>query len=499
MFVIALNTTAINSAVNAMADDLGLTSSELVWAINVYLLATAAIVATAGQLGDVFGVRTVVLVGLALFVIASVVTATADSSLQLIAGRAGQGLAAAFLMPGSMSAIQLAFPPGQRASALGIWGATAGIGFAVGPVFGGIWTDALSWRGIFWTDVPILLATAALALATLGGLMRPERRKPLDFEGAAALAVALFLLVLGIQQGGQWGWTSATLVAVLAGSTVAFVVFAVIEQRRRYPLMHLRLLGNRTYAGGNVATFVATAALIGLLYFFTLFVQSVVTLDFSAVRASLVLLPYGISMFLFALIAGRAADRVGYALPVGGGLLACGAGFLMFAIVAPDLSESALWLPLVLTGIGVGATFATGGAAGMSVVPEDEAGEAAGTINVSRYVGGAVGLAVGAALYVGVAVDRFNQQLVEDGIGEGQRESLDTALTGSPAGLQSTLQDLGNPPRDLVADAAQQATIDGFAAAMWFLAALCVAGGIVAAFTLPRRAPGGLGRSRRST
>ena len=154
----------------------------------------------------------------------------------------------------------------------------------------------------------------------------------------------------------------------------------------------------------------------------------------------------------------------------------------------------------MLTGVGVGAVFATAGAGGMSVAPPDEAGEAAGTINVSRYIGGAVGLAIGTSLYVGVAVDTFNRKLVESGIPEGERNSLDTALTGSPAGLQSTLDDLGNPPRELVEGSAQQATIDGFVAAMWFLAVLCLVSAVVVAYTMRRpRGPERLGDSGAST
>lgn len=308
IFIIALNTTAINAAVNALSDDLGISSSTLTWAVNSYLLAVAAVVAVAGRLGDILGARAIILIGLALFTAATLLVATADSGLLLIVGRSGQGLGSAFLMPGSMQAIQQSFPAGERAKALGIWGAIVGVGFAVGPLFGAVWTDALSWRGIYWSDLPMLAIALALALATLGGLPRPQGRKPVDLVGAVVLAVALLLLVLALQRSEFWGFDSLALWGALAASLVLFALFALIEQRRDSPLIHLKLFRIPAYSGSQVATFASQAGLIGLLYFFNLYAQASVTFDDSAVAASVALLPFGLSVFVFSLVAGRVAS-----------------------------------------------------------------------------------------------------------------------------------------------------------------------------------------------
>ncbi|MGI9539740.1 MAG: MFS transporter [Miltoncostaeaceae bacterium] len=490
ILIIALNTTAINTAVNSIADDLDLTSSSLTWAINIYLLAVAAIVAVTGRLGDIIGVRRLILIGLAIFAVGSVLTAISDSGAMLIGGRACQGFGSAFLMPGSMQALQQAFPEEERSTALGAWGAVAGIGFAIGPLFGGIWTDAVSWRGIFWSDLPMLAIALVLALATLGGLPAPKKHKPIDLVGAAVLAVAVFLLVFGLQRSEFWGFDSADFWVTMGVSAALFGVFAFIETKRRSPLVHLRLFRIPPYVGSMVATFASTAALIGMLYFFNLFVQSPVTLDESAVAASIALLPYGVMMFVFSLWSGRVASRVGFAIPVGGGLAVSAIGFVWFAAVAGDLSSGALWAPITLSGIGVGLTFSTAGAGGLAAVPQDSTGEAAGAINVARYVGGALGLAVGSALYNSRALDRFNESLTEQGITGAERGDLDNALTGSASGLESAINDLGSPPADSVASAAADALVAGIEASMVFLAAVALIGAIIVAVTMRRHRGG---------
>ena len=488
VFVIALNTTAINAAVNAIADDLGLSTSTLSWAINAYLLAVAALVLPAGRLGDLLGMRTVFLIGLAVFAVGSVLAAVAEGDALIIAGRAGQGAGAAFLMPATLSAIGLAYPPEKRAGAFGIWGAVAGIGFAVGPLYGGVWTDAVSWRGLYWADLLILAVGAALAVRFVGPLGRPAGpRRRIDLPAAALLAVAVFLVVLALQRGSAWGWESALFIGTLALGVVLLVAFGVLERYRPVPLMHIRLLRDRVYAASNLTTFASTVGLIGLLYFFNLYAQSEVTFDLSAVGASVALLPYGVMLFVVSVLSGRVAERVGYRLPVGGGLLVMAVGFALFATLGDHASRGDLWVPLVLCGIGVGATFATAGAAGMAVVPPDEGGEAAGTINVSRYIGGAMVIAIGTALYLSSALSTMDARLDETGVGDPERERLDAALTGTPAGLESAIEAAGRGSEAAVTAAARAGTVDGFSAVCWMMAIASLAGAVVAAAMLRGR------------
>jgi predicted MFS family arabinose efflux permease len=310
--------------------------------------------------------------------------------------------------------------------------------------------------------------------------------------GAAVLGLAILLVISALQRGRDVGWGSATIVgSLLAGAALA-VAFVIIELRREQPMAHVRLLGNRMYAAGNLATLLSTIGLFGFLFFFNVYAQSEATFAYSAVAASLVLLPYGLSLFVTSLVAGRLGDRIGYAIPVGGGLALLAVGAALFATIDDVTALRDLWLPLVLCGIGLGGCFATASAAPMSVVPPEQSGEAAGTINVSRYIGGALGVAVGGALFVGRGVDAMNAALADAGVTGVEEDRLDAALTGSPAGLEAAIDAAGGEARRaLVADAARTGIEAGFAAACAMIAVAAALGTVIAFWGLRR--PRGVG------
>jgi EmrB/QacA subfamily drug resistance transporter len=396
--VIAINTTAINTALPAIGEDLDASASSLTWAVNAYLLAVAALVTVGGQLGDVFGKEKAFVAGCAVFAVGSICVAAAPDIWVVVLGRALQGTGSALLMPGTMAIISEAFLPEERGTAIGVWGAIGGICFAIGPLYGGFFTDLLSWRVIFWSDLVLLGIALILARAYLGGLSRGRGGK-IDLPGAALLTAGLFLVVVAVEEGADWGWASPAFLVVLATGIVLLAAFVPVELRTAAPIVHFRLLAIRGFVGGNLATLGNAVGLIGLLYFFNLYVQSPSTFDDSALRASVVLLPYGVTMFFFSMVGGRVADRVGYRWPVTGFLLVGAAGFALFSRFSVDTVDADLWVPMLLAGIGVGATFSTSSAAGMVAVDDDKAGEAAGLINMSRYVGAVFVVTVGSILY----------------------------------------------------------------------------------------------------
>jgi EmrB/QacA subfamily drug resistance transporter len=398
LFVIALNTTAINTALPAIGDEFDASASGLTWAVNGYLLAVASLVAVGGQLGDVFGKQRAFLVGVGLFAVGSLVVGTAPDLLLVVAGRVIQGSGAAFLMPATIAVISEVFPAEERGTAIGIWGAVAAIGFAVGPLYGGFMTDVLTWRVAFLGDFVFLGIAAGLGITKLRGLAHIEGRRP-DLRGAALLSAGLFLVVFGIERASNTSWGSPAIFAIEAVGIALLVVFVVVELRVANPLVHLPLLRIRGYVGGNLATFGNAIGLIGLLYFFNLYVQSASTFDYSALRASVVLLPYGAAMFVGALAGGRVADRIGYRIPVVFSLLVAGAGFLLASRFNVATTESQLWVSTVLAGVGIGIGLSTTSGAGMTAVPDDKAGEAAGLINMFRYLGAVFVVTVGSLLY----------------------------------------------------------------------------------------------------
>jgi MFS transporter, DHA2 family, methylenomycin A resistance protein len=499
LFLIAVNTTAINTAVSAIADDLTLSSTTLAWALNAYLLAVAAFVVLGGQLGDVLGRKRIFVVGMVLYTLAAIVVASSGSAFQLIGGRALQGMGAAILMPATMAILHDAFPKEKQGRVLGIWGAVGGVAFAVGPLIGGVFTDAISWRWVWWSNVPVAIVALVLARPTLRGLSGAKKGVRFDFAGIVLLALGLFTAILALQQGARWGWGSPSILGLFAIAAVTLTAFALVELRVKEPLVHLRLLANRAFTAGNFGTFINAVALIGLLYFFNLYAQSSVLLDYSALLAGIALLPFGMGIFAASLVSGRLADRIGARLPVAVGLALQAVGCLLLYFTDVSTTYSGLWLPTLVAGLGVGMTFSTPSAAGLQAVPPEESGEASGIINIFRYVGASLVVAVGTLFYAGVGIAEMNRQLDAAGVTRIEEEQLDQALTGSPDAIAEQANQLQGAQRQAFVSGAQQGTVDGFDASMLLIAVTSV-GGLVLWLVLmrPGRRGGGGSADRRS-
>ncbi|MGH9049500.1 MAG: MFS transporter [Acidimicrobiia bacterium] len=488
LFLIAVNTTAINTAVGAIADDLTVSASTLGWAMNAYLLAVAAFVVLGGELGDILGRRRIFLVGLAVYAASALVVASSESSAQLIGGRALQGAGSAFLMPATMSILRDAFPKERQGFVLGIWGAVGGVGFAVGPLIGGFFTDELSWRWVWWSNLPVVALLVVMAVPFLAGLAQGRTGVHIDWRGAALLGVGLFAVIMALQQGSRWGWTSASILGLIAVGVALLVAFVTVELRIAEPLVHLRLLRIHAFTGGNLGTFVNALGLIGILYFFNLYVQSVVLLDWLALRASVALLPYGMSVFLASLIVGPLVDRIGARWPIAAGMGLMAVGCFLLSRVSPATTYATLWWPSMLAGLGVGVTFSAPSAAGLRVIPPAEAGEGSGVINISRYVGATLVVAVGSLLYTSVGLDDLNRSLEAANVPAVEEEKLDRVLTGSPTAVDAAVDDLGGEHRTAFVDGAREGIADGFGAAMLLIAISAGVGALAWIWLLaPRR------------
>jgi MFS transporter, DHA2 family, methylenomycin A resistance protein len=479
LFLIAVNTTAVNTAVSAIAEDLSISSSTLAWALNAYLLAVAAFVVLGGQLGDVLGRRRIFVVGIVVYTLGAIVVAASPSAAVLISGRALQGLGAAILMPATMAILPDAFPKERQGLVLGIWGAVGGVAFALGPLIGGFFTDVVDWRWVWWSNVPVAVVALLLARPMLRGLPGGKRGLHFDVPGVALLAVGLFTAILALQQGGRWGWTSPSLLALVAVAAITLTAFVLVELRVRSPLVHLRLLRNRVFTAGNAGTFAGTVGLIGILYFFNLYAQSSVLLDYSALLSGVALLPFGLGIFAGSLVSGRAADRIGARIPVAAGLFLLAVG--CFALYFTDVTTTyaGLWWPTLLAGLGAGITFSTPSAAGLQHVPPEEAGEASGILNISRYIGAALVVAMGTLAFSGAGIAELNHELDTAGVTRAEEETLDQVLTGSPSAISNQANQLPAAQRTAFIAGAQQGTVDGFDASMLVIVVSSVGGLVV--------------------
>jgi EmrB/QacA subfamily drug resistance transporter len=401
-FMILLDTTIVNVAIPSMIDGLGASLDQILWVVNAYVLVYAVLLITAGRLGDMWGPRPLFLAGMALFTVASVACGLSDTPTQLIVARIAQAVGGALLTPQSLSIITQIFPPERRGPAFGLWSSVAGVAAVTGPTLGGFIVSRWGWEWIFFVNLPVGIASLALAAAVVPNI-RPNRRHRLDLPGTALATAALFLVSFGLIEGEQhdWGriWGVVTVPAVIGAGVLLLGVFLVTQYRAEgEPLVPVAILRNRnftlmTFAGGAMSF-----ALLGLFVPFMIYLQSV--LGLSAAESGLTVAPMALTSIFISPIGGRLADRVGgkYVLMTGLALFATGLGYLIY--VADVDSGRWTFLPgLLVAGVGMGCTFPPLATLAMRDVPTHLAGAASGVLNTTRQLGGVVGsAAVGALL-----------------------------------------------------------------------------------------------------
>ena len=404
-FMILLDTTIVNIALPALTTSLSATLDQDLWIVNAYTLTYAGLLITGGRLGDLVGQKRMFLAGLALFTAASAVCGLAASPGQLIAARAVQGVGGALLTPQTLAILTVIFPPNRRGAAYGIWGSVAGLATIAGPVAGGWLVSSLSWRWIFYVNLPLGIATLVLGARLLPDL-RLLRRRRLDWTGTGLATFGLFLLCFGLIEGPshRWGALSGPVlgipgllsIPVVLGAGLAVLLAFAWQQRwprNREPLVPRGMYADRNFATMSAVVAAISFGMLGLFLPLVIFLQSVLSL--SALQAGLVLAPMSLASIASAPVAGRMADRYG-----GRDILAAGlvlwAGGIALVLWATRLyyDRSELVAGLVVAGFGLGMTFAPLQTIAMRNVGPRVAGSAAGLINTARQLGAVLGSVV---------------------------------------------------------------------------------------------------------
>jgi EmrB/QacA subfamily drug resistance transporter len=391
--VVFLDSTVVNVALPAIADDLGAALAGQQWVVEAYMLTLVSLLLVGGSLGDRLGRRRVFVIGLLGFGVTSVLCALASSTGLLIGARALQGIAGALLVPGSLALVAASFEGPARGRAVGTWTAWTGIAVVIGPAGGGALVEALSWRAIFWLNIPLIVFTVAL---TLRGVR--ESRDPDAFHGADVPGIALSALGLGgpvfalIEQPGR-GWGDPLVWAPLLAGIVCLALFVLREARTRHPMLDLALFRIRNFGVANLTTFAAYAGLIAALFFITIFLQQVG--GYSPVEAGLATTPVSVVLFLLSPRFGKLASGTGPRLPMTAGPIVAGLGLLLLLRV----DASAAYLPDVLPGVlvfslGLAATVAPLTATVLDSVDERHVGTASGANNGISRVAGLLAIAV---------------------------------------------------------------------------------------------------------
>ncbi|MBO0849596.1 MAG: MFS transporter, partial [Pseudonocardia sp.] len=385
-------------ALPSISRELGFTPTGLAWVVNGYLLTFAGFMLLGGRAADLFGHRRVLAGGLFLFSASSLVGGLATAPGVLVAARLTQGIGAAMLAPATLAVINTSFTEDHaRARAFGAWSACGGVGGMAGAVAGGAITTGLSWRWVFLINVPIGAVLIAVAMTALAGT-RAGRREPLDLPGAVTGTAGLAVLVYGVMQGADHGWTSALVVGPAVAGLLLLVAFTVVEARfAGRPMMPFRLFRIRGVAVGNGMLLLFGGIATAMWYFTSLFLQNV--LGFSALAAGLGQTPSAVTFVVIARLAAALLPRTGVrALVLAGcGCFVAGFGWLARAHADSGYATGVLG-PTLIIAVGIGLAFPTLMAASTADVPEGDAGTIGGLANTASQVGGAVGLAVLAPL-----------------------------------------------------------------------------------------------------
>jgi EmrB/QacA subfamily drug resistance transporter len=394
----ALDTLVVSTSLSAIRLDLGASIEDLEWTVNAYNLSFAVLLIPAAALGDRYGRRRLYAGGLGLFAAASAACALAPEVGWLVAARAVQGAGAALVLTLGLALLSAAFPPARRGTAIGLFSAVTGISVAIGPLVGGAIVEGIDWEWIFWLNVPIGVAAIPLVLARIEESFGGDTG--LDLPGVGLISGAAFGIVWGLVRGNAAGWGSLEVVAALAAGVLLVAAFVARELRAAEPMLPMRFFRSRAFAAGNAAIFFTFASLFGAVFFFAQMLQT--SLGYGPLDAGLRLIPWTITFITVAPLVGALADRFGERPFMVAGLTLQALGMGWVAVIAdPGLTYAEFVLPSVLAGVGVSMAIP---AAQNSVVGSfalEDVGKAAGANSMMRELGGVFGVAVAAAVFAG--------------------------------------------------------------------------------------------------
>src|SRR4051794_21937170 len=394
-FIVILHGAVGNVALPTIQRHLGFSEQSLSWVLNAYTLMFGGFLLLGGRMADRLGRRRLFVAGIALFSGASLICGLAQSEGMLLVARGAQGLGGAMVSPAALSILLTTFAEGsERNRALAVWGAIAGAGGALGLLLGGVIVEVLSWRWVFFINVPIGAAVLALAPRIV-----PESRSEsageggYDIEGAAAITLGTMALVFTLIKADSWGWTSGRTLVGFAVSIALVVAFVVIERRHKDPLVPLRIFSNRSLAASDATMLVVAAALFGVFFFCTLYLQQV--LGYNALKTGVAYLPWTLTTIAASTLASRLVDRFTPKPVLVCGLLTATVGFLLLTRLSGSADYASHVLPaMIVLGAGLGMSFVPITISATNGVAPGDSGLASGLLNTTQQVGGSLGLAI---------------------------------------------------------------------------------------------------------
>jgi EmrB/QacA subfamily drug resistance transporter len=438
MFMIMLDSTVVNVALPSIQKDLKTSVDQLEWVVNGYTLSFAALLVTGGRLGDIFGRRRIFMIGVAVFAISSATAGLAQDATMLIVSRIAEGVGGALMMPATLSIITDAFPAEERGKAIGTWAGISGLALSIGPLAGGFLTEDVSWRAIFYINLPIAILALLASLFAVRESRDEKAERTVDYVGVVLLTVALTAFVLALIEGNDWGWGSGRIIGLEIVGVVATAAFLFAESRASAPVVDFGFFRSRNFIGANTVAMIISFAMMGSFFFLAIYLQDL--LGYSPLETGVRFLPTTVIIVVAAPLAGRVADKIGSRWPMVLGLAITAVALYLFAQMDATTTYNDLLPAWILLGLGIGMTMSPMSTAAMNAVDVDKAGVASGTLQMFRMMGGTIGVAATGAIFQG-KLGAFNPALLAQG-GAAEATKFTDAL-GSAMALGAGLTAIG--------------------------------------------------------
>lgn len=483
-FMLLLDITVVNTALPAIEADLDATFTDLQWVIDAYTLSLAALVLIAGSLADRLGRRRVFAVGLVVFSLASLLAGLAPDPTFLNISRAVQGAGGAIMFAVSLALIAQEFAAGrERATAMGVYGATIGAAVASGPLVGGALVEALGWEYVFFINVPVGVAAIAITYARVRESRDPGATR-IDWAGLATFSAALLMLVFALIRGNEEGWGSTLIVGLLGGAAALLVAFVAIERRVQEPMLPLGLFRRRAFTGVQLAAFGLSGSMFALFLYLTLFLQGY--LGHSALDAGIRYLPMTVATFFVAPIAAALLSKLQARYLLFGGLVLVGVAQLLMTGLDVSSEYGSVLVGFIVAGIGIGLLNPVIADVAVSVVPKEQSGMASGINDTFRQVGIAVGIAAWGAIFLGTGANRVEELAAGTpaATGDRPRELVEAVSSGN---LDAALAGVPAEARETVAAAAREGFLAGLNDITMIGALLAFAGAVAALWLVRER------------
>ncbi|MGC0419281.1 MFS transporter [Embleya sp. AB8] len=476
LLVVGLDTTIINVAMPTMSDQLGASTGDLQWIADSYIVVFAALMLPAGLIGDRYGRRRFLLVGLAIFGVGSVVGALVGSVEGVIAARALMGVGGAFIMPLSLSILPSLFPAAERGKAISVWAASTALGIPLGPILGGLLLEHFWWGSVFLINIP-MVALALLVCTVLLPVSRSADAPKVDIAVTTLVVTGLTTLIFALIEAPEWGWSDARVLALFGAAGLLIVGLAVRETRARQPMIDFRLFHDRNFLWGTVAALVPSFAMAGVLFLIPQRFQSVD--GHNALGTGLRLLPLLGGLFVTALSGDRLVPRFGYKVVIPSGLLVLGTGLLMGAAgsVHDGYGWTACWL--TVTGLGIGLSLVPSMDAVMANLAPERAGMGSALVQTLRQVAGALGVAILGSVLASAYLDRLDTSGRPGRVVGAARDSIGGAAKVAGHGADPALL-----------DSAREAFVHGMNLSLLICGVAALVLTVAVATFLPRRAGG---------